>query len=117
MRMGLNIYVVISNLVLLMIGHVSQLLTKQIQAEIILPCSVCLACGFDDPYCFPMQEFRDFLSQNQKDSETITCKHALEQHEAPIISLAPDLILFGISDKFELDDVVLDKKLGQGITD
>jgi hypothetical protein len=33
----------------------------------------------------------------------------------PIISLAPDLILFGISDKFELDDVVLDKKLGQGM--
>jgi hypothetical protein len=63
-----------------------------------------------------MQEFRDFLSQNQKDtSETITCKHALEQHEVPIISLAPDLILFGISDKFDLDDVVLDKKLGQGM--
>jgi hypothetical protein len=48
-------------------------------------------------------------------SDTISCHHPQESHDVPIISLAPDLVLFGISDKFELDDVVLGQKLGEGI--
>lgn len=69
---------------------------------------MCLASGTEEVAYFTIEDLMD----HDPAIENITCIHS---HSVPKQCLAPDLMLFGISERFNLDDVVLGKKIGEGI--